>query len=53
MGDIIIKDLSTGQSWAFTPIREGYYAAAAKIDEITQKGHKVGGDVGRVRAFTG
>lgn len=53
MGDIIIRDETMGQSWRFSPTREGYYAAAAKIDEIIQKGHRVGGDIGRVRAYTG
>ena len=53
MGNIIIRDESTGQSWSFVPTREGYYMAAAKIDEIVQKGHHVGGDIGRVRSFTG
>ncbi|MBR0467422.1 hypothetical protein IJJ53_00690 [Candidatus Saccharibacteria bacterium] len=53
VGDIIIKDVTMNQSWSFTPTREGYFAASAKIDEIEQKGHKVGGDVGRVRSFTG
>ena len=53
MGDIVIKDLTMGQSWAFTPTSAGYYAAAAKIEEITQQGHRVGGDVGRVRSYTG
>ena len=53
VGNIIIRDESTGQSWSFVPTREGYYMAAAKIDEIVQKGHHVGGDIGRVRSFTG
>ena len=53
MGDIIISDETMGQSFAYTPTAAGYFAAAAKIDEITQLEHKVGGDVGRVRAFTG
>ncbi len=53
MGDIIIRDETMGQSFAYTPTTAGYFAASAKIDEITQLGHKVGGDVGRVRAFTG
>lgn len=53
MGNIIIKDITMGQSWSFTPTREGYYSASAKIEEITQQGHQVGGDVGRVKAYTG
>ena len=53
VGDIIIRDETMGQSFAYTPTTAGYFAASAKIDEITQLGHKVGGDVGRVRAFTG
>ena len=53
MGDIVIKDLTMGQSWTFTPTNAGYYAAAAKIEEIIQQGHRVGGDVGRVRSYTG
>ena len=50
LGDIIIRDDTMGQSWCFTPTREGYFMAAAKIEEIIQKGHRVGGDVGRVKA---
>lgn len=53
VGDIIIRDETMNISYRFTPTREGYYAAAAKIDEITQKGHRVGGDIGRVRSYTG
>lgn len=53
MGTIIIRDETMGISYEFQPTREGYYAAAAKIDEITQKGHRAGGDIGRVRSYTG
>ena len=53
MGDIIIRDETMNISYRFTPTREGYYAAAAKIEEIIQKGHRVGGDIGRVRSYTG
>ena len=53
MGDIIIRDETMGMSYRFTPTREGYFAAAAKIDEIIQKGHRAGGDIGRVRSYTG
>lgn len=53
MGDIIIIDETMGMSYSFVPVKEGYYAARAKIDEIIQQGHRVGGDVGRVTAFTG
>ncbi len=53
MGDIIIKDLTMGESYSFSPTREGYFQARAKIDEILQKGHRVGGDVGRVTSYTG
>jgi len=53
VGDIIIKDITMGTSYRFTPTKEGYYAAKAKIDEIIQKGHRAGGDIGRVTSFTG
>ncbi len=53
MGDIIIKDITMGTSYCFTPTKEGYFAARAKIDEIIQQGHRVGGDVGRVTSYTG
>ncbi|MBQ3464837.1 hypothetical protein IJH15_01280 [Candidatus Saccharibacteria bacterium] len=53
MGDIVIIDLTMGRSWTFTPTREGYFQAAAKIDEILQNGHRVGGDIARVRNYTG
>ncbi len=48
---IIIRDVTMNESYPFVPTKEGYAAAAAKIDEIIQKGHQVGGDVGRVRAY--
>lgn len=51
--DIIIKDLTMGQSWRFTAVRSGYAEAYAKIQEIIQKGHAVGGDVARVRSVMG
>ncbi|MBO7717930.1 hypothetical protein J6S37_00325 [Candidatus Saccharibacteria bacterium] len=50
---IIIRDETMNQSWSFTPSREGYHAAYAKIVEIQQKGHRVGGDVGRVMSYVG
>ena len=53
MGNIIIKDVTMGRSWSFVPTPEGYFAAAAKIDEIKQQGHLVGGDIGRVKSYTG
>lgn len=42
-----------GTSYAFVPTKEGYYAADAKIQEIIGQGHRVGGDVARVRRFVG
>ena len=47
--DIIIRDESTGEVKYYSPTKEGYEEAAAKIDEITQKGHHAGGEIGRVR----
>ena len=49
---IIIKDETMGISWSFVPTREGYFRARAKIDEIIQKGHLVGGDISRVMDYT-
>jgi len=42
-----------GESYSFVVTKEGYYAAYAKIEEIIGKGHKVGGDVAKVRSFVG
>jgi len=42
-----------GESYLFVPTKEGYMAASAKIDEIIGMGHKVGGDIARVRGFVG
>ncbi len=50
---IIIKDLTMGASYSFVATREGYMAADAKIQEIIGQGHKVGGDVAKVRAYVG
>ena len=50
---IIIKDETMGKSWPFVETREGYFEAYAKIQEIVGQGHKVSGDVGKVRAYCG
>ena len=50
---IVIRDETMNESYSFVATREGYFAARAKITEIIQKGHRVGGDVGRVMAYTG
>lgn len=50
---LIIRDETMGTSFSFVDTREGFFAAYAKIQEIIQMGHKVGGDVGRVRAYCG
>ena len=48
---IIIKDETIGMSWAFVPTHEGYCCADAKITEILGLGHRVGGDIAKVRAY--
>ena len=48
---IIIIDETMGQSYSFVPTSEGYAEAYAKIEEIIGMGHKVGGDIARVREF--
>lgn len=53
MGTIIIRDETMNRSYEFSTDRSGYYAADAKIQEIIGMGHRVGGDVGRVRAYCG
>lgn len=50
---IIIIDETMGQSFAFTAVHEGYCEAYAKIQEIIGMGHKVGGDVAKVRQYLG
>lgn len=50
---IIIRDETMGESYPFLTTKEGYYAAYAKIEEIIGKGHKVGGDIAKVRAYVG
>ena len=50
---IIIRDETMGESFAFVTTREGYYAAYAKILQIEQSGHRVGGDVARVMNYVG
>ena len=42
-----------GTSYAFVATREGYFAADAKIQEIIGMGHRVGGDVAKVRNYVG
>ena len=46
--DIVIKDNSTGESRVFTSTNEGYAQAAAYRDSVTQQGHRVEGDLGRL-----
>ena len=48
---LIIRDETMGRSWSFVATREGYYAAYAKIEEIIGLGHRVGGDVAKVRSY--
>ncbi len=50
---LIIRDETMNQSYEFVATREGYMAADAKIQEIVGKGHRVGGDVAKVRAYVG
>lgn len=51
--DIIIKDETMGRSWSFVAVQSGYAAAYSKILEIEQLGHRVGGDVARVKSYMG
>ena len=54
MADIIIRDGSTGEVKIFSPTSEGYAAAKAATDAITQKGHTVvSSDLGRVDSYFG
>lgn len=54
MADIIIKDGNTGATKSFAPTREGYAAAQAAVDTITQQGHTVqSSDLGRIGSFFG
>ncbi len=41
MGELIVKDAATGQSYKFQPTAQGYAEADRKVQEINQKGHKV------------
>ncbi len=50
---IIIIDETMGRSYSFVATREGYMAADAKIKEIVGMGHRVGGDVAKVRQYVG
>ena len=50
---IIIRDETMNVSYSFVATREGYFAADAKIREIIGMGHKVGGDVAKVRDYVG
>ena len=54
MADIIIRDGNTGAVKSFAPTREGYAAAQAAVDTITQQGHTVqSSDLGRIGSFFG
>lgn len=54
MADIIIRDGNTGTVKSFVPTREGYAAAKAAVDTITQQGHTVqSSDLGRIDSFFG
>lgn len=48
---IIIIDETMGVSYSFVATREGYAEAYAKIEEIVGLGHRVSGDVARVREY--
>ena len=54
MADIIIRDGNTGAVKSFAPTREGYAAAQAAVDTITQQGHTVqSSDLGRLGSYFG
>lgn len=50
---LIVIDETMKKSWKFSDSEEGFQAAAAQINAIIGQGHKVGGDVARIRAYTG
>ena len=50
---IIIIDETMGLSYSFVAIHTGYLEADAKIKEIIGMGHRVGGDIAKVRAYLG
>lgn len=41
VGELIIKDAATGQSYKFQPTAQGYAEADRKVQEINQNGHSV------------
>ena len=54
VGDIIIRDQTTGEVQKFTPTAAGYAAAQEMIDTIKQSGHIVeSDDLARVHKYTG
>ena len=42
-----------GRSYSFVATHQGYIEADAKIKEIVGMGHRVGGDIAKVRAYLG
>lgn len=38
---IVIRDYTTGESFGFNTDKSGYNAAASKIRELVQQGHRV------------
>ena len=44
MGDLVIRDKNTNQSWVFVPTKQGYAEAAERVKSIQEKGHLVDDD---------
>lgn len=57
MGDLVIRDKSTNQSWVITPTKQGYAEASEIMNYIREKGHEVGDDntdtISKVRDYFG
>ncbi len=41
---MIVRDEDTRESWDIPPTKEGYAEAAAKIQSIVERGHRIGDD---------
>lgn len=53
MGQIIIKDSTTGKAQSFSDSKAGFAAAQQAINAINDKGHVATGDANRVMNYTG
>lgn len=53
MADLVLKDVSTGQSKTYVPTAEGYAEFQADLQAAVSQGHQVAGSLDRAKQYFG